>query len=272
MRIFTFLSLAFAVALAPAVAEASPLETLDMQTDAFFQILDNRAIDYFSDRGILASSGDGTLHLSTNITRAEFVEAVVNYAYPRWALTDKCLRELDTDRFPGVSYTHLFNDVRKDATYALHLCAAMRGGMVWGYGNGDFQPDRNINFAEAAKVMNVAFNLDYQMPMYQTEDWYQTYLRSLHRYTTFPNTIRDPSHSMRVGEVREMLVNISKRSASYHGSRADGRLQPVLVSSTRVQQISTNSAQDIMMNYSPHTSSRYRSLPARVQYNKQWFE
>lgn len=229
----------------PFAAGATAPETQAMRTDTFFQILDNTQIEYFSDLGILARDGDGTLHLESNITRAEFVVAVVEYAYPEWAVDERCLQGLDTDRFPGVSYTHLFNDVNKDASYALHLCAAMRGGMIWGYTHGDFRPNRNINLAEAAKVMNIAFNLEYTMPEYQTDDWYQTYLRSLHRYTTFPETVTSPQHTMRVGEVRFMLENISKRSASYHGARSDGRLQPVLMSTTRVQLVSTNAAQHV---------------------------
>lgn len=236
-------------AFVPFAALAAPPETIDMQNDEFFQILDDDSIRYFTDQGVLGRSMDGSIHLASNITRIELVKAVVEYVYPKQAISRRCLSTLDTDRFPGVSYTHLFRDVRKDAAYALELCAAMRGGIVWGYGDGNFRPDRNVNLAEAAKIISIAFNLDYTMPMYQTNDWYMTYLKTINEYAVLPTTIKGPAHSLRVGEVRQMLVSVNSRAAYAHGSHVDRKLDTIFVGTTRVQHVSTNAAQDVMMAY-----------------------
>ena len=237
MRSLIFSVFALCVSLAPAM-------TLAAEPDALAN-LDANTIAYFSDKGILEGSLDGSVYLAQDITRAEFVKAVVEYVYPEWAISPQCLRELDTDAWPGVSYTLLFRDVSKDAPYAMHLCAAMRGGMIWGYGDGNFRPNDTINLAEASKVIAIAFDLGYQMPRYQTDDWYSNYLHSVRRYTTFPASVTSPDHVMKIGETRDMLQNISERLASHHGSRVNGRLDTAIMSSVKVQHVSTTNAQGV---------------------------
>ncbi len=233
------LSFFLAVATLPtAVAAAEPGED--------FAYLSTAAIEHFADKGILEGSLDGSVHLARDITRAEFVRAITEYVYPDWAISETCLQQLDIDVWPGISYTHLFRDVSKDEEYALHLCAAMRGGMIWGYGDGNFRPDTTINLAEASKVMSVAFHLGYQMPQYQTDDWYANYLRTVRRYTELPTSATAPDHIMKIGETRQMLQNISERVASHHGSRVNGRLDTAIMSSVSVQHVSTTAAQSVV--------------------------
>lgn len=217
------------------LAAALPGTAAAAESTEDFAYLNDTAIEHFANTGILEGSLDGSVHLAQNITRAEFVRAVTEYVYPEWAISEKCLQELDTDILPGISYTHLFRDVSKDEPYAQHLCAAMRGGMIWGYGDGNFRPDATINLAEASKVMSVAFNLGYQMPDYQADDWYANYLRAVHKYTELPADATTPNHTMKVGETRRMLQNISERVASHHGSRVNGRLDTAIMSTAAAQ-------------------------------------
>ncbi len=194
-----------------------PTAALASTPDAFAN-LDTKATQYLASKGILEGSLDGSMHLASNITRANFVQAVVDYVYPQSALSEKCLESLDTDAWPGLSYSLLFSDVSTDAPYALHLCAAMRGGLIWGYTDGSFKPYDTINLAEASKVLSIAFNLGYTMPMYNTDDWYVNYLRTVRRYTVFPETISSPSDALTVKEARTLLQNVSARLAAHHGS------------------------------------------------------
>lgn len=218
----------------PSITSASAFDNLDATT-----------INYFASQGMLEGSLDESVHLASHITRAQFVQAVTEYVYPEWAISEKCLQGLDTDIWPGISYTLLFNDVSKNEPYALHLCAAMRGGMVWGYGDGNFKPNDTINLAEASKIISIAFNLGYDMPEYQTDDWYSNYLKTVRQYTALPANATSPAHIMRIGETRIMLQNISARVASHHGSRVNGKLDHAIMNTFNVQPISTSAAQEI---------------------------
>lgn len=209
MRTFLF-SLLVPFAFLPTVVEAA--------TPDAFSSLDATTIAYFESEGILQGALDGSVYLASDITRAEFVRAVVEYVYPERYISPTCLEGLDTDPLLGISYELLFRDVSKDAPYALHLCVAMRSGMISGYTDGTFRPYDSISLAEASKVISVAFNLGYRMPMYQTDDWYANYLQTVRKYTVFPSTITSPDDALTVLEARTLLQNVSAKLATYHGS------------------------------------------------------
>lgn len=191
------------------------------QAESFAQ-LDSNATRYLINTGILEAELDGNLALSATVTRAQFVEAVVDYAYPNFIVSENCFEQLDSNPRPGVDFTHLFKDVSKEAPYALKLCHAMRAGLVWGYADGTFRPNNTISFAEAAKIINIAFGTDYVMPDHQDADWYENYVYTIGRHAVLPTSlVQEPEHVMTGAETVNLLRSVSASMATHHGSTVD---------------------------------------------------
>ena len=91
------------------------------------------------DSEIIQGLGDGTLGLSNNITRAEFITMLA--------------RALDVEI---QEYNDSFKDVLKDSWYAPYVETALANG--WASGDGEnFHPERNITREEITKILVSAF-------------------------------------------------------------------------------------------------------------------
>lgn len=208
--------------------------TFAAEQDPTLPELDANVVAYLASEGVLSAEIDGSYKLSEDITRAEFIRIVVEYVFPSYAVDERCFLELEPNPLLGLQYELLFNDVSREAPYAMHLCAAMRSGLVWGYTDGTFRPNQTINFAEAAKVLSVAFDLNYTMPMYQTNNWYANYLYTLQQHTAFPASIDSPAHAMSAEETMEILQRIGGSMAAHYGSDVVADAKAPHISSTDV--------------------------------------
>ncbi len=129
----------------------------------------------------------------SDTTRAGFVAALIRSLHPN-AITPDCLTPLATG--------NVFPDVPADAPFAPALCAAKRLGIIRGYPDGLFRPDRIINAAESAKVIAISYGLvkestDPAIP------WYQPSVDALARLdirfgTPTLDAMIDPPRAMRV--------------------------------------------------------------------------
>lgn len=110
----------------------------DVKSDTWY----TDAVGYMEKTGIIKGYKDGTFQPNKNITRAEFA-----------AITAKILN-LDTDSYGDPD----FKDV-KSKHWARGIIAAVKEeGLMQGDGKGKFNPDKEITRAEAATVINRAFN------------------------------------------------------------------------------------------------------------------
>ena len=96
-------------------------------------------IAYLENKGILASYS-GTFEPNKNITRAEFAELVYNMGLAK-----------DTGK------TVTFSDVPETHPKYKAVMAAASAGIVGGYADGTFLPDRTITRAQVVKVINNAY-------------------------------------------------------------------------------------------------------------------
>lgn len=87
---------------------------------------------------------DGTVRPSVTVTRAEFTTMVV-----------RALGGYDASRNYGPS----FEDVDSERWYANYIAYAKRHGIVGGYPDGSFRPEKTITRAEAARVLASAAGL-----------------------------------------------------------------------------------------------------------------
>jgi len=105
----------------------------DVRADQWF----NNAISTLSNAGILDGYNDGTFRPNAPITRAEFAKIAVSF----FAYADE-------------EYKALYPDVPEGKWYAQYVEAATELGLINGYPDGTFRPDKTITRAEACTIVN----------------------------------------------------------------------------------------------------------------------
>lgn len=105
----------------------------DVAADQWF----NNAISTLSNAGIINGYEDGTFRPNSPITRAEFAKIAASF----FTYADK-------------EYQGLFPDVPESKWYAKYVEAASELGLITGYEDGTFRPERNITRAEACTIVN----------------------------------------------------------------------------------------------------------------------
>lgn len=111
--------------------EGKAMSFSDVEDGAWYK----EAVDFLSAEGIINGYPDGTFRPDNTITRAEM--AVMIY---RAAETDK-------------DVVKNFSDVKPSSWYYDAVMALANGGVINGYPDGTFQPDKTASRAEAAKVL-----------------------------------------------------------------------------------------------------------------------
>jgi hypothetical protein len=131
----------FAPSIPKPAAEENPFPDLDTAHPYYKQILE------LYNRRVISGYGDGTFKPDAKITRAEFIKIAlgVTNCFDCSTPTDP-QREKYTPVIP-------FPDVILPAWYYFCIWIAKELGMITGYGDGFFRPERNISRAEAAAVL-----------------------------------------------------------------------------------------------------------------------
>ena len=160
------------------------------------------------------------------LTRSQFVDALATRLNDADA-HDKCFAGLVLSE--NFDYQLLFSDVSLDAPFASSACVLMRTGIMQGYSNGMFRPDRQITVAEAAAMLGDigGMSLRDSNHMRFGEAWYQRYMDAMrgvdHQFTMAPQEImtgaqlRIPSASSR--ESRRHWIRWGSSGGASHGSR-----------------------------------------------------
>ncbi|MDD5469954.1 MAG: S-layer homology domain-containing protein [Candidatus Peribacteraceae bacterium] len=167
------------------------------------------AIQYLLDNGIASGYPDGTFRPNDRINRAEFTKIIVGAV------------GLSTE---GLCKMASFSDVMGTEWYGPFSQAARCAGIIGGYPDGTFRPARNINTAEAAKIVVEAFNLlaphtdmptdlPYEEAMYRCDEgeWYACYIQSLQDIDALPPSAQDPAHLLTRGEMAEIIYRVMTR-------------------------------------------------------------
>lgn len=99
----------------------------------------NNAISTLTNMGIICGYPDGTFRPDAPITRAELTKIAASFfADPRVAAT----------------YDGRFSDVHGAEWYISYLMTAIKEGLIEGYPDGSFRPDRPITRAETCTIVN----------------------------------------------------------------------------------------------------------------------
>jgi uncharacterized secreted protein with C-terminal beta-propeller domain len=172
-------------------------DVLGLQIGASAQISDSfsdvgewntfyKAIDSLRADGVVVGYGDGTYGIDENINRAEFLKIVMEVS--------------DYE----VSGEDCFSDVT-DQWFAPYVCTAKEKGFVDGYADGTFKPEKEINFAEASKMITNILGIDLAQ---DDETWFSPYVIALETTDSIPAAIDSFDKYITRGEMAEMIWRI----------------------------------------------------------------
>lgn len=118
------------------------------------------SVGYLKEIGVVQGYDDGTFKPEQKINRAEFTKIIIGSRFAS---------ELNNFTIKG----NCFSDTPSNEWYAKYVCLAKEKGVIGGYPDGTFKPDRYINQAEALKILLLAF----QKPLEEAGgQWYEKYL------------------------------------------------------------------------------------------------
>lgn len=150
------------------------------------------AITYVQGEGIVSGYPDGTFKPFAAINRAEFTKIVIGAI------------------FNDIEGGNCFPDVA-DQWFAPYVCRAKAEGIIGGYPDGTFGPEKPVSFAEAAKIIAGAMGLD---ATGATTVWYEQFVRALAAKNAIPTSIRAFDAQVTRGQMAEMIFRL-------HAKRTD---------------------------------------------------
>lgn len=170
----------------------------DLQEDDYAYL----AITSLFEGGVIDGYPDGSFSPELKINRAEFLKMVLEAA--------KKYEKIDNE----ITGANCFPDV-KDEWFAKYVCTAKELEIISGYPNGNFYPEKEVNFVEASKIVLNAF--DAEISMENAENWYQPYVDYLAKYNNIPNTIVGFDNPITRADMACILTSSQYQGAGFHG-------------------------------------------------------
>ena len=140
-----------------------------------------KAIELLKNKGIIWGYPDGTYRAENSLSRAELVKIMV------WALgVDKSSCVASNRSTAAQLKTNGFKDVSTSDWFANDLCVAKSLGIIKGYPDGNFKPNKSVSVAEAAKIIVVGLA---KQKLSEGNPWYQSYVDYLVQKNAVPTTV-----------------------------------------------------------------------------------
>jgi hypothetical protein len=98
-----------------------------------------------------------------------------------------------------------FRDVPQNSWYAPYIASVYQNGYMTGYTNNTFRPNNSVTFAEAAKVLSLAYNLDISTG---GRFWYTPYIQALSDANAIPLSILTADQALTRREISDMLYRL----------------------------------------------------------------
>lgn len=144
---------------------------------------------------------------SAILSRAEFTALIVEKMYNQAEL-DRCFWDIASKFPPGFSL--VFTDVNVNDRFAKQICVAMRDGIVRGYVDGSFRPDRPVNAAESAKILSRAYSLAPYAHLDTVAPWYEAHVKALASRNAIPESITRLDQQVNGAQAQEMLARLAE--------------------------------------------------------------
>lgn len=162
---------------------------------------------------------------NAHMTRAQFTALIVQKLYSQQSI-DRCYWDIAS--FVPPRFTLVFTDVHVGDTYAKEICVAMRDGLIQGYGDGSFRPERTINAAESMKILSKAFVLAPYADADRLSPWYEQHVIAMAKRHAIPLSVTRLDQLLTAAEVNEMFARLQSGTTSLP-SRTYEDLRPKVV-------------------------------------------
>lgn len=178
------------------------------------------ALVYLKNLGIIGGYPDGSFKPDNTINRAEFTKIVMG-SISTPAELEECMTHymVESDYMVRLFFDVQFAAVGGNAPdwYFNYVCQAKKMSIIDGYPDGTFQPAREINFVEGAKIITRAV---FGEEVGTSEPWYKTYVLVLEEWNAIPTTITSFEKNLTRGEMAEIMYRLkaevkNKESLTY---------------------------------------------------------
>lgn len=158
------------------------------------------AITGLQREGVLKGYPDGTFRSTNPVSRVELLKMLLQVlgGYRPTTDTANAIYALK-----GLTFT----DVYAKEWYIPYLRRAVEQGWVKGYPDGTVKPGSPVVFAEAAKLIASAYNMDVGI----SEPWYRAYVDALGRQAAIPTSIEFLESPLKRGEMAEILWRLREK-------------------------------------------------------------
>lgn len=145
------------------------------------------AVTFLQNEGVVQGYPDGTYKPADTINRAEFVKIILESAG---------IAPEGGNCFPDVT----------DQWFAPYVCKAKAEGLIQGYPDGTFKPERPINFVESGKVITEGLDIPAE-DSYQ-DAWYHKYVKAVESDDAIPPSVETFDQYLNRGEMAEMVWRV----------------------------------------------------------------
>jgi hypothetical protein len=174
------------------------------QTNEFFaDVSENHenkdAILALKNANIVQGFEDGSFQPENEISRAAFTKIVIGAVFSENEIKS-CLSE-----YVGNSeQTAFFPDVPVQEWFAPYVCVAKTEGIINGFPDGTFKPEKNISFAEAAKIVGISYGAEGD----EDDIWYAPFVRFLAEKNAIPVSIDALEENITRAQMAEIIYRI----------------------------------------------------------------
>lgn len=223
------LSLLLSLILLPTVAFALEIRPGPVFSDVRESAVESVGINLLAREGIVMGYVDGRFGPSRQVNRAEFLKIAM----------------ASIDKSVGVRRQGCFPDVQEQ-WYAPFVCAAHAEGVVAGYPDGFFHPERPVQYDEALKILTVLFYGEFGIPeMNHPRNWADPFYEAAHeKGTDLPMVIRFDDPLTRAQAARLIAGFLAESKGELQNFRAaeSGRFDLLSSSSSSSSTSSTSSS------------------------------
>ncbi|UPA22772.1 S-layer homology domain-containing protein [Candidatus Peribacteria bacterium] len=154
------------------------------------------AVSYVQREGFMNGYDNGSFGERNVVNRAEMAKVVTL---------------IDNGNINRYSMRLPFYDTSNTAWYTPYVIYVYGNGFMSGYPDNSFRPDHSITFAEAAKVLALAYNLDARTT---SGEWYQESVRALADRNAIPTSIDYVEQTLTRGELAEIVYRLDSNNRS----------------------------------------------------------
>lgn len=167
-----------------------------LETNSFYT-----AINYVQESGIVSGYPDGTYKPDNFVNRAEFVKILVGSALDYNPSQDPS--GYDIYSLIGIDLT----DINSGDWFVPYVRKALENNIIEGYPDGTFGGIKNINKAEAAKIIVNSFDIEILDESFNT-NWFDRYIFALEQVNAVPLSLVCPDQKVTRGELAEMIYRV----------------------------------------------------------------